>query len=40
MVRSSLARLALVVCLAFIATPGMAKTIKVPPENSLLMMEK
>ena len=39
MVRSSLARLALVVCLAFIATPGMAKTIKVSPENPVAIVD-
>ena len=37
--RSSLARLALVVCLAFIATPGMAKTIKVTPANPVAIVD-
>ena len=39
MVRSSLARLALVVCLAFIATSGMAKTIKVTPANPVAIVD-
>jgi hypothetical protein len=37
--RSSLARLALVVCLAFIATPGVAKTVKVTPANPLAIVD-
>ena len=39
MVRSSLARLALIVCLAFIAMPGMAETIKVTPENPVAIVD-
>lgn len=37
--RSSLARLALVVCLAFMATPGVAKTIKVTPANPVAIVD-
>src|SRR5262249_45888136 len=37
--RSSLARLALVVCLACIATPGIAKTIKVTAANPVAIVD-
>ena len=37
--RSPLARLAFVVCLAFIATPSVAKTIKVTPANPVAIVD-
>ena len=37
--RSSLARIALVVCLAFIAMPGVAKTMKVTPERPVAIVD-
>jgi hypothetical protein len=37
--RLSLARIALVVCLALVATPGLAKTMKVTPENPVAIVD-
>src|SRR5918912_3734973 len=37
--RSSLARLTLAVCLACIATPGMAKTMKVTPASPVAIVD-
>jgi hypothetical protein len=37
--RSSLACFALIVCLAFMATPGVAKTIKVTPEHPAAIVD-